>query len=153
MKTTSVEKNVFMSYWDCIKKYCHFNGRISRCNYWSFVLVNFIIGFILGYMEGIKGEQPAWSGAYSIFIALPSLAAQFRRLHDTDHSGWWLGCLLILLFVYGVTEGLLEYNGIVMNEIVSNIMTFLILVWVIILLIFYIRKGTPEDNKYGAPQA
>ena len=153
MKTECIETNVFLSYWNCIKKYCHFNGRISRRNYWSFVLVNFIIGFILGYIEGIKGEPPVWSGAYSIFVALPALAAQYRRLHDVNRSGWWLGGLLIFLFVYGVTEGIMEYNGHIINDIISNVVTILILIWVIVLLIFYIKKGNPEDNKYGNPQA
>ena len=148
-----VEKNVFKSYWDCLKKYCQFKGRAGRYEYWSFVLVNFIIGCIIGYIEGIKGEPPAWSGAYSIFVMLPSLAVQFRRLHDTNHSGWWLGGLLIMLFVYGVIEGILEYNGHATNEIFGNIVAILALVWVIVLLIFYIKKGSAEANKYGEQQA
>lgn len=153
MKAECVEKNVFMSYWDCIKKYCHFSGRISRCDYWSFVLVNFIIGFILGYIEGLKGEPPVWSGAYSIFVALPAMAAQFRRLHDVNRSGWWLGGLLLFLFIYAIVESIMEYYGHPIKDIIANTITIFILIWVIVLFIFYLKKGNPEDNKYGQPQA
>ena len=35
------------------------------------------------------------SSIYSLAIVIPSIAVSVRRLHDTDHSGWWL----LLMFI------------------------------------------------------
>ncbi len=146
------EKNIFSSYFNCIKRYCQFRGRANRYEYWSFVLVNFVIGVILGYVEGLKGEPPVLSGAYSIFIVLPSIAAQTRRLHDTNRSGWWLGTLLLMIFIVGLIQGILEYNGIVVSPLISQVVSIIALIWIVVLFIFYVKKGNPEENKYGQPQ-
>lgn len=145
------EINVFKSYFECIKKYCHFRGRINRCNYWSFVLVNFIIGVMLGYMEGIQGRAPVLSGAYSLFMILPSLAAQFRRLHDVNKSGWYLGGLLIFLCLVRLGQSFMS-NGQPVNTILENVVSVIIIAWVLVLLFFYIKKGDKKENKYGTPQ-
>lgn len=42
----------------------------------------------------------ALSSIYSLAIMIPSIAVSVRRLHDTDHSGWWL--LLIFIPFLGV---------------------------------------------------
>jgi uncharacterized membrane protein YhaH (DUF805 family) len=45
-----------------------------------------------------------------VFI-IPSIAVTFRRLHDTDRSGWWwllallCGIGAIILFVFCLIEG------------------------------------------------
>jgi len=152
MSQEIIEKNIFSSYFNCVKRYCQFRGRANRYEYWSFVLVNFVIGVILGYVEGLKGEPPVLSGAYSIFIALPSVAAQIRRLHDTNRSGWWLGALLAMIFVVAVIQSTMEYSGHIPSPIISQVVSIIALIWIIVLLVFYIKKGNPEENKYGAPQ-
>lgn len=57
--------------------------------------------------------------AYKIAVIFPALSVSVRRLHDTDHSGWWL--LIILLPIIGA----------------------------LILLLWMVREGTPGPNKYG----
>lgn len=48
---------------------------------------------------------------YSLALVIPSLALQVRRLHDTNHSGWWLFIGLvpliggIILFIFDVLPG------------------------------------------------
>ena len=132
-----VEKNVFSSYFSCVKKYCQFRGRSSRYEYWSFVLINFIIGLILGYVETIKGEPATMSGAYS---------------NDINKSGWWLGGLLLMIFMFGVIQGIVEYSGHIINDTISQILVIIALIWTILLLIFYIKKGNGEENRFGVPQ-
>ena len=147
-KAINIEKNIFVSYWECITKYCQLRGRTGRRDYWSFVLINFIIGMILGYIESMQGNPPIWSGAYSIFVCLPSLAAQVRRLHDTNHSGWWLGSLLIFVFLAGVAQGICDYNQIAVPTIITNTISVIILAWFLVLLFFYIKKGNEKANQY-----
>lgn len=62
--------------------------------------------------------------AFALAVLIPSLAVAVRRLHDTARTGWWLlwGYLLALVCCVGF----------------------------IILLVFYLQRGTAGDNKYGA---
>ena len=50
-------------------KYCNFDGRASRSQYWWFYLFQIIV---------------------SSALLLPALGLCFRRLHDTGKSGWWI---------------------------------------------------------------
>ncbi len=96
----------------CLRHYCSIKGRASRAEYWSFTIINIIVIFILTYLSGNAlvdgnlmdpngtatmpnptGTESTFSVIYAIFcllILLPSLAATIRRLHDRDHTGWWV---------------------------------------------------------------
>lgn len=106
-------------YINAVKKYAVFSGRSHRTEYWSFVIINFIIMFLLEFFEGVIWDARILSGIYSLFIILPSLAVLVRRLHDTNRSGWW--ALLLLIPVIGF----------------------------LVVLIFTIQDGTTGVNRYG----
>ena len=106
-------------YIKAVKKYAVFSGRAHRREYWSFVLINFIIMFLLEFFEGVIWDARIIYGIYSFFITLPSLAVLVRRLHDTDRSGWW--ALMLLIPVIGF----------------------------LVILIFTIQDGSPGVNRYG----
>lgn len=84
-------------YLGCWKKYVEFSGRARRQEYWMFVLFNILASVALAVVDGILGTSGALGGLYSLAVLLPSLAVTFRRLHDTDRSGWWLLICLIPL--------------------------------------------------------
>ena len=113
-------------YLTVLKKYAVFNGRAGRKEYWYFILFNIIISLILGFIDGIMGGFSVEAGIgplgaiYSLAILIPSLAVSVRRLHDTDRSGWWL--LIGLIPLIGA----------------------------IVLIIFMIQDGKPNDNQYGS---
>jgi uncharacterized membrane protein YhaH (DUF805 family) len=91
------------------KKYAVFSGRAHRTEYWMFVLFNLIISFGLGLIEGILGEatntdQSVLSTIYSLAILVPSIAVGVRRMHDTDHSGWWI-IVPIANLIFAATKG------------------------------------------------
>jgi len=116
-------------YFEVLKKYAVFSGRARRKEYWYFVLFNFLIGILLGIIDGaIGGFDPEKVGIlgliYTLAILIPSLAVTFRRLHDTGRSGWWW---LI---------GLIPLIG-----------------W-IVLFVFMVLDSDPETNEYGpSPKA
>ena len=85
------------NYTRVLKNYVGFQGRASRAEFWQFVLVNFIIGVILGIVDTAIKSQ-ILGGIYDLAILLPALAVLTRRLHDTDRSAWWL-LLYIVIFV------------------------------------------------------
>jgi uncharacterized membrane protein YhaH (DUF805 family) len=89
-----------------------------------FVLFNIIFAFVLGLIEGIIGfaagtNTSVLASIYGLAVLVPSLAVGVRRLHDTNHSGWWLFISLIPL------------------------------IGAIILLVFLVGDSQPGDNKYG----
>jgi uncharacterized membrane protein YhaH (DUF805 family) len=59
------------------------------------------------------------SGAYIIAAFIPGLAVFNRRLHDTNHSGWWWLIALVPFF------------------------------WAIVLLVFAVKKRGTGTNRFG----
>ena len=76
-------------YLGCWKKYAEFSGRARRKEFWMFFLFNFLAFFALAIVDVVLGTSSALCGLYSLATIIPGLAVIVRRLHDTDHSGWW----------------------------------------------------------------
>lgn len=111
-------------YLEVIHNYIGFSGRARRIEYWMFIVVNMVFTFVLGAIDRmigwrLVGDSGVLTTLYGVFIFLPWWAVQFRRLHDTDRSAWWL--LLIIIPVVG---------------------------WIIIIL-FNCQRGTLGENRYG----
>ena len=105
--------NIFHYYSAVFKKYATFEGRASRREYWSFFLVDKIIGifvFLLMLVPALEVLIWGLSVIYSLVVFLPNLAVMTRRLHDTGVSGWWILVVLIpiagpiVLFIYLLGE-------------------------------------------------
>lgn len=82
-------------YKQVLNKYATFSGRARRSEFWYFTLVNLIIGIVLANLIGQIGRLLYF--VYTLALLIPSLAVSTRRLHDTNHSAWWLFILLIPL--------------------------------------------------------
>ena len=105
-------------YWylQALKKYAVFSGRARRAEYWQFTIVYYIIAVVLSLplilASGAGVQKALWSLAfvYNLAMVLPSLAVTVRRLHDTNHSGWWMLIDLvpliggIVFFIWMVTD-------------------------------------------------
>ena len=55
-----------------------------------FCLFNCIVGFILAFIGIFIGDKGLLSNLYQVAILIPLIAVGVRRMHDTNHSGWWL---------------------------------------------------------------
>ena len=108
-----------------VKKYCDFEGRASRSEFWWFFLAhviisyawNFIIGLITGasVMAGMDGNfhfsaLQLLNYVPMVALLLPLLGVGARRLHDIGKSGWlqllWLICCgFFVLVFFWVKEG------------------------------------------------
>jgi hypothetical protein len=69
-----------------------------------FVLVNLLISFVLGFVEGMAGGPGIIANIYALAVLIPAIAVYVRRMHDSDHSGWW-SLLPIVNLVFACTEG------------------------------------------------
>ena len=113
-------------YFVALSKYVDFRGRSNRREYWIFILVSNLVTLALSYADMNTGIiTPVYgigllSSLYLLGILIPATAVSVRRLHDTNHSGWWLLILLIPLV------------GIMMH------------------FIFMLTKGDPAENNYGS---
>lgn len=83
------------------KKYVDFEGRASRMEFWTFILVNLVISAILANIFPYLGSL------FSLAIIVPSIAVSVRRLHDVGQTGWMLLVglipllgLIILIYFY-----------------------------------------------------
>jgi uncharacterized membrane protein YhaH (DUF805 family) len=96
-----------INYWlDGWRNFGTFSGRARRSEYWYFILMNIIVqyggGFLLGQISPAMGAMFALG--YSLVALIPSIAVIVRRMHDTDHSGWF--CLIPLYnLILACTDG------------------------------------------------
>ncbi|ANE44004.1 DUF805 domain-containing protein [Deinococcus puniceus] len=92
-------------YLTVLRRFRDFSGRSRRREYWIFVLVNWVISFVLGFVDrqlgldfGVEGLQIGiLGGIFYLIFFVPSLAVDIRRLHDIGRSGWWYLIIFIPL--------------------------------------------------------
>ena len=105
-------------YWNyyihVLKQYANFKGRATRSEYWSFFIINLLMGFVMGGLDMVIQTSHFFDGngllatIYSFGVLIPNLAVAARRLHDSNRSGWWLliglipilGILVLLYFFF-----------------------------------------------------
>jgi uncharacterized membrane protein YhaH (DUF805 family) len=108
-------------YLDVLRRYAVFSGRARRKEYWMFVLINILVLILFQVTIAVIAPNPSAGEfrlpialsliAYCLFIFLPSMAVAVRRLHDTNHGGYWIFISLIplvggiALFVLHVLDG------------------------------------------------
>lgn len=97
----------------CFKKYVDFNGRATKSEFWWFYLLQVCLNITFQILSVVAtaAESSALvaligilSTICSLALFLPMLAVSARRLHDSNHSGWWyliaLTCIGIFYLLY-----------------------------------------------------
>jgi len=110
-----------------LAQYTDFHQRARRREFWWFVLVSYLVQLALIAFTAVT-IAPAIDGtdvdtgdigvagwimlaltlAVSLALLLPYWAVTVRRLHDTEHSGWWaifLVLLPILIWFFACFDG------------------------------------------------
>jgi uncharacterized membrane protein YhaH (DUF805 family) len=97
-----------------------YQGRASRSAFWWFALLEVIVYLVVGFISG--ASRPVGI-ALDIVVGIPliliGISLAIRRLHDTDRSGWWW-LIGFVPFVGGI-----------------------------VLLVFYLLRGTPGPNRFN----
>jgi uncharacterized membrane protein YhaH (DUF805 family) len=101
-----------------IKNYASFSGRAGRREFWMFYLVYILIFIAISIVSAILPSSIAivfsiLTLVFALGMFIPTLAVSVRRLHDTDHSGWWLlisliplaGLYILYLLIIEGTQG------------------------------------------------
>jgi len=108
----------------CFRNYAVFSGRATRPEYWYWVLFMYLLYIPLTFWAFSTSELATWDsratvspgvaaviGLVGLALLLPSWGVLVRRLHDTNHSGWFMFIALIplvgwvLLLVILATDG------------------------------------------------
>lgn len=108
-------------YLDAFRNYKDFEGRATRKQFWMFMLIHFIICACIGIVSDVSHVLGnILFAVYLLIVVIPAAALSFRRLHDINRSAWWI------------------------------LIGFIPVVGAIVLLIFYVQKGTEGPNRFGA---
>lgn len=165
---------------ECISKYAIFSGRARRSEYWWFYLfmsIIFVIMFGLSSMAKFIFDDASTTASVvdivlavilalsALFLVIPSLAVQVRRLHDVGRSGWWLvwqviaslayeSAVLVLLGGRSSDSGTLEqirmaFDVSVVAGIVMTLLRLAHVVLAIAILVFLLQDSHKDENKYG----
>ncbi|WP_052115849.1 DUF805 domain-containing protein [Porphyromonas crevioricanis] len=172
------KENSLFDYWlGCWMQYANFRGRAGRKEFWSFMLFQFLIFFVLDFVRIVNGTGFAlfsvlfgsilggsipsgmnlvvevlfalFSLLFFLFSLVPTMAVLARRLHDTGRSGWW-GPLFFLSIVSNVT-----FFAILINSwgrkggIPFFLLSFVNLLLAALLFAWTISRGDLAENKYG----
>ena len=92
------------------KKYSDVKGRVTRSEYWWFILflilgdiVTNVLDVALGWQFGepdVFGSQMGTLNIlFNLAVLVPCICVTARRLHDVNRSGWWM---LIPLTIIGI---------------------------------------------------
>ena len=71
-------------------------GVATRLEFWYFILFTWLASLI-GSIADIFISGNMIENIFSILLFVPTLTAAIRRMHDTDHSGWWVICPIVNL--------------------------------------------------------
>ncbi len=142
-------------YLQAFNNYANIKGRMSRNEFWQFMLFNIVFLLLSQMADQLFGSNLSFRFIrflYQIVLLAPTLSAMVRRLHDTGKSGKWLlllfgiACISPLIFFlrfvnYGITFG---YSS---HVIIG--LSILLLLTVVILIYLLSVAGNEGGNKYG----
>lgn len=102
------------------KGFLNIQGRASRSEYWWFALCHVCLGLVAAILDAIMLQGIGILPLLVVLLfAIPLTTAGIRRLHDLDRSGWW------------------------------SLISFVPLIGGIILLVWFVSKGTAGRNHFG----
>lgn len=162
-----------------IRQYAVFHGRMTRSQYfrWLFILLIVyvvcawvdlrFIAPMLGYLPFEEVDEQYLTVAAAALLIVPWIASNVRRLHDVDHTGWWmvLAIVPILIVAFYDDAGFLLYDqlteGFLSNMLPANLVEMAMesMQWVIIgigvicfspVIYWSLKKGSGEPNRFGA---
>ncbi|MBO9471914.1 DUF805 domain-containing protein [Shimia sp. R10_1] len=158
----------------CFGKYLTFSGRAQRSEYWWFVLfvvlVSVVSAILDSFLFGVDAEtgegRQVITPLVQLGVALPMLAAGWRRLHDTGRPGWYLllplGLSLasVVLLLSGVAAFSVLEQNVENADALRGPAAFLgvgglVTVWILqlalsILMIWWLTRPSQEgENDYG----
>ena len=154
-----------LSFFDAIElalsRLTDFNTRSRRSEFWWFGLVYFILSNILTSVLGIFASLTVTQIANNLLLFF-MYGVTVRRLQDGGHSKWWVIISWIAQaaysyafvnseFLYTLTSVNLDPESIVraLMDPVLLLSSLVLSITALVILVFCLMDGRPEENKYG----
>jgi uncharacterized membrane protein YhaH (DUF805 family) len=156
----------------CLRRYATFSGRASRPEFWWFMGAVLLTQIVAGGIDGAlfgpgRGAGGPLAALVSLALAVPVLAATWRRMHDTGRPGWFGLMHLLTLGVTGsgvalaaALTGLPAMPGpmagglagggtpaLGMLPVLATLIAFALVVW------WLASPGEPGENRFGPEPA
>jgi uncharacterized membrane protein YhaH (DUF805 family) len=133
--------------------YFDMNGRVSRPDFWYFVLATFVVMLIAAILASVLYPLRALVG---LALLLPMAGMGARRLQDAGQNGQLVWVLLIpsailqlfSLMVWG-PFGFFGFAAFYFS--IGWIIHLVALIALIACIYFWVQPGTPGENAYGPP--
>ena len=134
------------------------SGRASRSEFWWFILAGLLFNLFGGLILLIPLLGAIAYFGLSLWFFCANLTVTVRRLHDTDHRGWWLllpllssivlcGAAMLMIGPYYANISYYDADNIIIGIVAVS--TLIVLGSYLILLIFCVKKGTTGPNRFG----
>jgi len=139
------------------KRYADFAGRSPRAEYWWYLLMMGIAGFLLGIADvvfvgrTVYGNYGPLGLLFTLACIVPGVAVLVRRLHDIGRTGWW--ALVRVPSVAFILSGGSPAQAMAMLKSVPTLVQIAIggtyVVIAFIVFFFVITEGEGAPNRYG----
>ena len=152
----------------CFKKFSDFKGRARRSEYWWFMLFTLVVWWVISFLGTMTPVFTYIGLILVLLLSIPQFAALTRRLHDSNHSGWWVFAMFVcfLVFYGSFAVMLAPHMSALMGEgdnmaitlavhpspqamSVAAVAGFCYFILFIITLVFAVMDSHWTENKYG----
>ena len=139
-----------------MQHYTDFQGRVSRRDFWTYIVVYVALAVIVAIVQGLLGF--GLLALLQLALFLPTAGMIARRLQDTGKNGSLVWILMIPVVISSAITLLasLAFGGFALLLIFLPLLWLLSLISLgaaIYLIYLCIQPGTPGPNAYGPQPA
>jgi uncharacterized membrane protein YhaH (DUF805 family) len=135
--------------------YFDLSGRMSRPDFWYFVLAGFCVELLAAIVARILFLPPV-QALVGLALLLPMAGAGARRLQDAGQNGQLVWALLIpsiivQLFTLMTWGPFGIYGFFAFYLTIGWLLNLIALIALVVMIYFWVQPGTSGSNAYGAP--
>ena len=147
-------KKLLTIYIHSIKNIFNYKGRAPRIEVWCFIIINGIILILAAFLFVAAAISKLTLISffllafytYLLIAFLVLLSLTFRRMHDTNNTGWYP---VFGYFIY-------PFVSLKLNKYSYGLSMFFLLLTVLTIIVFYFKfffkAGDKFQNDYGFPE-
>ena len=137
--------------------YFDLNGRVSRREFWLFIVACFVVYVVAAVIDAIIGTG-LLGAVVGLALLLPTTGLGARRLQDTGKSGslvwFWTvpAAIMEVIGLLGAIGGPVGALGFLYFFLaIGWLVSLVALIAAIVMIYLWAQPGAPGDNPYGPP--
>jgi uncharacterized membrane protein YhaH (DUF805 family) len=137
------------------KHYTDFQGRVSRRDFWTYIVVYVVLAVIVAIVQGLLGF--GLLALVQLALFLPTAGIIARRLQDTGKNGSLVWILMIPVLISSAVTlvATLTFGGVAVLIFLPllGLLSLISIVAAIYLIYLCVQPGTAGPNAYGPQPA